>query len=69
MQSAARTERMLDRLDASASPKDLDLPGYRFHQLKGERGGEFAISVSGNLRLTFGFDAQDAIHVNLEDYH
>lgn len=65
----ARIERMLDRLDSSAAPRDMDLPGYRFHPLKGERNGEFAVSVSGNWRLTFRFEGEDAIAVNLEDYH
>jgi proteic killer suppression protein len=68
-QFAARIERMLDRLDASVKPGDMDLPGYRFHPLKGVRAGEYAVSVSGNWRLTFGFDNQDATEVNLEDYH
>lgn len=68
-QSAARIERMLDRLDACAVPADMDVPGYRFHRLKGERAGEFAVSVSGNWRLTFAFDGEDAVDVNLEDYH
>src|SRR5574337_686492 len=68
-QFAPRLERMLDRLDASASAADMDLPGYRLHALKGERSGEFAVSVSGNWRLTFAFDGEDAVAVNLEDYH
>ena len=68
-QSAARIERMLDRLDTSVKPGDMDVPGYRFHPLKGVRAGEFAVSVSGNWRLTFRFDGEDAIEVNLEDYH
>ena len=68
-QSAARIERMLDRLDTSVKPGDMDVPGYRFHPLKGARVGEFAVSVSGNWRLTFSFDGDDAIEVNLEDYH
>jgi toxin HigB-1 len=67
--SEARIERMLDRLDASATPGDMDLPGYRFHPLKGARAGEYAVSVSGNWRITFRFDGEDAIDVNLEDYH
>ena len=48
---------------------DVDLPGYRFHPLKGERRGEFAVSVSGNWRLTFRFEGQDAVAVTLEDCH
>ena len=67
--SEARIERLLDRLDASGSPKDMNLPGYKFHSLQGDRNGEYAVSVSGNWRLTFGFMGEDAIHVNLEDYH
>lgn len=65
----ARIQRMLDRLDASATAADMDLPGYRFHPLRGERVGEFAVSVSGNWRITFRFEGEDAIAVNLEDYH
>lgn len=68
-QSAARLERILDRLDASTKAEDMDLPGYKFHPLKGDRIGEFAVSVTGNLRITYRFDQQQASHVNLEDYH
>ncbi len=68
-QHMARIQRMLDRLDASATAADMDLPGYRFHPLRGERVGEFAVSVSGNWRITFRFEGEDAIAVNLEDYH
>ena len=62
-------ERMLDRLDACKRANDMDLPGYKFHALKGDRLGEFAVSITGNWRLTFEFDGEDAKNVNLEDYH
>ena len=65
----ARIRRILDRLDAAARPEDMNLPGYRFHGLKGDRKGAYAVSVSGNWRITFRFDAGDAFYVNLEDYH
>ena len=69
-QSAVRIERMRDRLDASAASDDMDVLGYRFHALKGVRaGGEYAVSVSGKWRITFRCDDEDAIDVNLEDYH
>ncbi len=68
-QFAPRFERMLDRLDASVNPADMDLPGYRFHPLKVGRVGEYAVSVSGNWRLTFTFQGEDAMDVDLEDYH
>ena len=66
---APRIERMLDRLDAAVTPQDMDVPGYRFHALKGDRKGEYAVTVSGNWRITFAFDGKDAINVDLEDYH
>ena len=64
-----RIERMLDRLNVVADPTDMDLPGYRFHELKGDRKGTYAVTVSGNWRLTFAWEDGDAIDVNFEDYH
>lgn len=66
---AARIQRLLDRLDAAVKPDDMNLPGYRFHGLKGDRAGFYAVSVSGNWRITFRFAGGDAVDVNLEDYH
>jgi proteic killer suppression protein len=34
VQYAARIERILDRLDAIVVPEDINLPGYKFHELK-----------------------------------
>ncbi len=68
-QYGSRIERMLDRLDASKEAEDMDLPGYKFHALKGDRKGEFAVSVTGNWRITYQFIGEDAVNVNLEDYH
>lgn len=68
-QFGPRIERTLDRLDACVKASDMNVPGYRFHPLKGERVGEFAVSVFGNWRITFHVDGADAIDVDLEDYH
>jgi proteic killer suppression protein len=68
-QYGSRIERMLDRLDASKEAEDMDLPGYKFHALKGDRKGEFAVSVTGNWRITYQFIGEDAANVNLEDHH
>jgi len=40
-----------------------------FHPLKGERRGTYAVSVSGNWRMTFRFEGEHAVDVDLEDYH
>ena len=42
---------------------------YGFHALTGDKAGRYAITVSRNWRITFAFDGQDAIDVDLEDYH
>lgn len=60
---------MLDRLDSCVRPEDMNLPGYKFHQLKGERKECYAVSVSGNWRITFKFEGENAVDVDLEDYH
>ena len=44
-------------------------PGWRIHQLKGERAGAWSISVSGNWRITFEIEAGDIVNLDLEDYH
>ena len=47
----------------------MDIPGHKFHGLKGERKGIYAVSVSGNWRITFSFDNEDAAEVNWENNH
>jgi proteic killer suppression protein len=64
-----RIEMILDRLDASIRPSDMNLPGLGFHQLSGTSKGRYAVSVSANWRITFGWDQEDAIQVDFEDYH
>jgi len=47
----------------------MNVPGWRLHPLHGDRKGRWAAAVSANLRLTFVFDGEDAVDVDLEDYH
>ncbi len=47
----------------------MDLPGFHFHALKGDAKGRYSVRVSGNFRITFGWHDDDAIDVDLEDYH
>ncbi|MFT0892747.1 type II toxin-antitoxin system RelE/ParE family toxin [Pseudochelatococcus sp. G4_1912] len=65
----ARIGRQLDALDVATRPEDLDIFGYGFHALKGDRAGRFAINVSRNWRITFSFEGEDATDIDLEDYH
>ena len=68
-QHEARLRRILALLNASNAPGDMGLPGLRLHPLRGGRRGQWAVSVSGNLRLVFEFDGEDATNVDLVDYH
>ncbi len=67
VQNVARIRRMLLALDAATRPEHLNLPGYVFHGLRGVR--RWSIRVTGNWRITFGWDGDDAVDVDLEDYH
>jgi proteic killer suppression protein len=69
VERAAKIERLLDRLDAAKQPQDMNLPGFDWHPLKGNRKGAYAVSVSGNWRITYRFEGEHAEDVNLEDYH
>jgi toxin HigB-1 len=60
---------ILDALDAATEPKDMDVTGFRFHPLKGNRRGEYAVTVTRNWRITFRWLGEDAIDVRFEDYH
>jgi proteic killer suppression protein len=66
-----RLRLMLDALDGATGVADLR--GARgFHELRGPRAGTFAMSVSGNQRLTFRFEhgtTGDVLDVDFEDYH
>jgi len=44
-------------------------PGWRIHQLKGDRAGTWSISVSGNWRITFDIKQGEICNLNLKDYH
>lgn len=69
---AAHATRISDRLaflNAATAIEDMDKPGYRLHELKGQLRGHWAINVLGNWRIVFRFENGDAYVVNYEDYH
>jgi proteic killer suppression protein len=68
-QHAPRLKRILLALHRSRGPEGMSLPGLRPHPLKGERRGQWAVSVSGNWRVVFRFVGEDAVDVDLVDYH
>ena len=68
-QHAERLRLILGRLNASTSPKDMNLPGLELHELRGDRKGTWSVKVSGNWRVTFTFVGKNAENVDYEDYH
>ena len=47
----------------------MDLPGWKWHSLCGDRKGHWSVSVNANWRLTFTFEGADAVLVDYQDYH
>jgi proteic killer suppression protein len=47
----------------------MNLLGLHLHGLTGDQVGRFAVLVSRNWRITFAFDGEDAIEVDMEAYH
>ena len=64
-----RLRLQLGRLDAARSAGDMDLPGWRWHALKGGLKGHWAVFVEKNWRVTFTFEGEDAVLVDYQDYH
>ena len=50
-------------------PSDMALPGARLHPLRGDRAGQWSVSISGNWRVIFEFEGQDVTNIDLVDYH
>ncbi|NIR59080.1 MAG: Killer protein [Gammaproteobacteria bacterium] len=66
---AKRLRMLLAALDTAAEIEDMDIPGFGLHPLKGARKGQWAVSVSGNWRVTFELVDGNAYSVSYEDYH
>ena len=60
---------ILARLNASAGPDDMNLPGFRVHPLKGDWAGFWAVTVRSNWRIVFRFEDGHAVDVDYLDDH
>jgi len=69
IEHADRLKIILQVLDAAGSPKELNLPGFKFHRLKGKEKNFYAVTVRANWRIIFQFQGEDAILVDYLDYH
>jgi proteic killer suppression protein len=66
---AARIRVRLVALQAATQPEDMNLPGFDFHGLRGDRAGRYSVHVNGPCCITFGWQDGHAIKVDLENYH
>ena len=65
-----RVRRILTALLSTQGIEGLEgPPGWRIHQLTGDRAGTWSISVSGNWRITFEIAGGEVCNLDLEDYH
>lgn len=65
-----RTRNILTALIAASDMAGVQgPPGWRIHQLTGDRAGAWSFSVSGNWRITFVIMDGEIADLNLEDYH
>ncbi len=64
-----KIEDVIGRLDVAAGPSNMDIPGYRLHELRGDLAGHWAVRVSRNWRITFRFEGGNVYDVDLADYH
>ena len=64
-----RIQGRLDALDGAKILSDLNVPGFDFHALDRQKPLRYTIHVNGNFCITFEWDGEGAVRVDLEDYH
>ena len=66
---ADRLRLILSTLHQAENIKDMDMPTFRLHELKGSLKGIWSVIVRANWRVTFHFINGNAYDVDLVDYH
>ena len=65
-----RAQIKLARLGAVTSMQDLqEIRGNRFEKLKRERQGQYSIRINDQYRICFKWERENAIDVEIVDYH
>jgi toxin HigB-1 len=67
-EQTVRIRLRLSRLDQAVRPDEMNVPGFNFHRLHG-RPIRYTIHVNGPWCITFEWDGEDAVRVDLEQYH
>lgn len=66
---APKLSMILGILEQVKRPEQITAPFLHLHELKGERKGDWSLTVQANWRVTFRFIESDVELVNYEDYH
>lgn len=66
---ATRIRLILAQLNQAEKITDMNVPSLKLHELKGNRTGDWAVTVQTNWRIIFRFKEGNAEHVHYEDYH
>ena len=69
---AEHVEKLVDilfRLNASDSPADMNVPGFKLHSLRHDFNGFWAVTVRANWRVIFRIEEGQALDVDYLDYH
>jgi proteic killer suppression protein len=65
-----RAMRRLEYVNLASTLDDLKVPpSNRLHALKGDREGQYSISINDQWRICFRFKDGDAYDVEITDYH
>lgn len=66
-----KIRKILAQLNAAQQVKDVDVPGWDLHPLKGNLKEHWSVKVNGNYRITFIFmeEKVEVLDINYLDYH
>lgn len=68
-QQVRKIRRMLNLLDDAEYIEEVNIPGYRLHELHGDLQGHHSLRVTGNYRITFRMEDKNVFDVDYTDYH
>lgn len=64
----ARVLVRLNALDEATNPERLNVAGFNFHRLQGKP-VRYTVHINGPWCLTFEWEGEDAVRIDLEQYH
>ena len=64
-----KLRRILSALEAAERPEHMNYPGSHFHRLRSGREERYSVRLTAKYRVTFAWDEDGAVDVDIEDYH